>query len=107
MAILDDLEATGEGLALWDELTAAVTTTRRTQMIPSNGIDSLCTPGAPFFVEPAWPRVGLAVVDNALVVVGQRHPLVWRTDFSPPTARSRQAAGQDQLIRLPDAAIGM
>jgi hypothetical protein len=46
MAILDDLEATGKGLALWDELTAAVTTTRRMQMITSSGIDSLCAPGA-------------------------------------------------------------
>jgi hypothetical protein len=46
MAILDDLEATGEGLDLWDELTAAVTTVRRMQMITSTRIDSLCTPGA-------------------------------------------------------------
>jgi hypothetical protein len=46
MAILDDLEATGEGLGLWDELTAAVSVARRTQVITSTGIDSLCRPGA-------------------------------------------------------------
>jgi hypothetical protein len=46
MAILDDLEATGEGLALWEEWTAAVSAARRLQLISSTGIDSLCTPGA-------------------------------------------------------------
>jgi Replication protein len=43
MAILDDLESTGEGLALWDEFTAAVSADRRMQVITSRGIDSLCT----------------------------------------------------------------
>ena len=46
MAILDDLESTGEGLALWDELTAAVSADRRMQVITSRRIDSLCTHGA-------------------------------------------------------------
>ena len=46
MAILDDLESTGEGLALWDELTAAVSADRRMQVITSTRIDSLCTHGA-------------------------------------------------------------
>jgi hypothetical protein len=44
MAILDDLESTGEGLALWDELTTAVSADKRMQVITSKGIDSLCTP---------------------------------------------------------------
>lgn len=43
MAILDDLESTGEGLARWDELTAAVSADKRMQVITSRGIDSLCT----------------------------------------------------------------
>jgi len=46
MAILDDLESTGEGLALWDELTAAVSADRRMQVITSRRIDSPCTHGA-------------------------------------------------------------
>ena len=46
MAILDDLEATGEGRALWDELTTAVSADRRMQMITSTGLDLLCTPSA-------------------------------------------------------------
>jgi hypothetical protein len=41
MAILDDLESTGEALALWDETTAAVSVDRRMQVITSRGIDSL------------------------------------------------------------------
>jgi hypothetical protein len=45
IAILDDLESTGEGHAIWDELTAAVTATRRMQLITSTGVGSLCTPG--------------------------------------------------------------
>ena len=45
MAILDDLESTGEGLALWDELSAAVSADRRMQVITSRRIDSLCTHG--------------------------------------------------------------
>ena len=45
MAILDDLESTGEGLALWDEFTAAVSADRRMQVITSRRIDSLCTHG--------------------------------------------------------------
>jgi len=36
MAILDDLEATGEGRALWDELTTAVSADRRMQLITSD-----------------------------------------------------------------------
>ena len=43
IAILDDLESTGEGLALWDELTAAVSADRRMQVITSTRIDDLCT----------------------------------------------------------------
>ena len=46
MAILDDLESTGEGLALWDELTTAVSADRRMQVITSTGLDLLCTPSA-------------------------------------------------------------
>ena len=46
MAILSDLESTGEGLALWDELTTTVSAKRRHQMRTSNDIDSLCLPGA-------------------------------------------------------------
>lgn len=42
MAILDDLEATGEGMALWDEWTTATSGDRRTQVMPSREIDSLC-----------------------------------------------------------------
>ena len=41
MDILDDLESTGEGLHLWDEITAAVSTARRMQVITSTRIDSL------------------------------------------------------------------
>ena len=41
MAILDDLESTGEGLHLWDEITAAVSADRRMQVITSTRIDSL------------------------------------------------------------------
>jgi Replication protein len=44
MAILDDLEVTGEGLVLWDELTATVSDARRMQVSHSNGIDALCSP---------------------------------------------------------------
>jgi Replication protein len=43
IAILDHLESTGEGLALWDELTAAVSADRRMQVITSTRIDDLCT----------------------------------------------------------------
>ena len=43
MAILNDLESTDEGLALWDELTTAVSANKRIQVITSRGIDSLCT----------------------------------------------------------------
>ena len=41
MAILQDLESTGEGLHLWDEITAAVSADRRMQVITSTRIDSL------------------------------------------------------------------
>ena len=41
MDILDDLESTGEGLHLWDEITAAVSADRRMQVITSTRIDSL------------------------------------------------------------------
>ena len=41
MDILDDLESTGEGLHLWDEITAAVSAARRMQVITSTRIDSL------------------------------------------------------------------
>jgi hypothetical protein len=41
MAILDDLESTGEGLHLWDEITDAVSADRRMQVITSTRIDSL------------------------------------------------------------------
>jgi hypothetical protein len=41
MAILDDLESTGEGLHLWDEITTAVSADRRMQVITSTRIDSL------------------------------------------------------------------
>jgi hypothetical protein len=43
MDILDDLESTAEGLALWNELTTAVSADRRVQVTTSRGIDSLCT----------------------------------------------------------------
>jgi hypothetical protein len=43
MAILNDLESTGEGLALWDELTTGVSANKRMQVITSRGIDCLCT----------------------------------------------------------------
>ena len=41
MAILSDLESTGE--ALWEEPSAAVSADRRVQVITSRRIDSLCT----------------------------------------------------------------
>lgn len=41
MDILDDLESTGVGLHLWDEITAAVSADRRMQVIASTRIDSL------------------------------------------------------------------
>jgi hypothetical protein len=43
MAILSDLESTGEGSALWEEFSAAVSTDRRVQVITSRRVDSLCT----------------------------------------------------------------
>jgi len=43
MAILSDLESTGEGFALWEEFSAAVSADRRVQVITSGRIDSLCT----------------------------------------------------------------
>ena len=43
MAILSDLESTGEGFALWEEFSAAVSADRRVQVITSRRIDSLCT----------------------------------------------------------------
>ena len=45
MAILSDLESTGEGFDLWDELTTTVTAKRRHQMRTSNDIDSVCLSG--------------------------------------------------------------
>ena len=45
IAILSDLESTGEGLDLWDELTTAVTAKRRPQVRTSNDIDSVCLSG--------------------------------------------------------------
>ena len=41
IAILDDLESTGEGLHLWKEITDAVSADRRMQVITSTRIDSL------------------------------------------------------------------
>jgi Replication protein len=41
MAILADLKATGEGLGLWKEFSAAVTGTKRKRYIPSNDIANL------------------------------------------------------------------
>jgi len=41
IAILDDLESTGEGLHLWEEITDAVSADRRMQVITSTRIDSL------------------------------------------------------------------
>jgi hypothetical protein len=41
MDILDNLESTGEGLHLWDEITEAVSADRRMQVITSTRIDSL------------------------------------------------------------------
>ena len=43
MAVLDDLQSSGEGLGLWDEFTNAVTVTKRMQVVTSRSIDSLCT----------------------------------------------------------------
>ena len=43
MAILSDLESKGEGFALWEEFSAAVSADRRVQVITSRRIDSLCT----------------------------------------------------------------
>ena len=45
MAILSDLESTGEGFDLWDELTTTVTAKKRHQMRTSNHIDSVCPSG--------------------------------------------------------------
>jgi hypothetical protein len=42
MAILSDLESTGKGLDLWDELTTAVSAKRRPQVRTSTDIDSVC-----------------------------------------------------------------
>jgi Replication protein len=47
IAILSDLESTGEGFDLWNELTAAVSEKRRMQVRTSNQIDSLCLFGPP------------------------------------------------------------
>jgi Replication protein len=47
MAILSDLESTGEGFTLWEEYSAAVSADRRTQVITSKHIDIVCTPAAP------------------------------------------------------------
>ena len=44
MAILDQLESSGEGLALWDELTTTVLGKKRMQVITSTCIDDLCFP---------------------------------------------------------------
>jgi hypothetical protein len=41
-AILSELESNGEGLDLWDELTAAVSAKRRPQVRTSTDIDSVC-----------------------------------------------------------------
>ena len=45
IAILSDLESTGEGLDLWDELTTAVSAKRRPQVRTSTDIDSVCLSG--------------------------------------------------------------
>jgi hypothetical protein len=45
LAILSDLESTGEGLDLWEELTTTVSAKRRHQMRTSNDIDSVCLSG--------------------------------------------------------------
>src|SRR4029077_18349973 len=45
IAILSDLESTGEGIDLWDELTTTVSAKRRHQMHTSNDIDSVCLSG--------------------------------------------------------------
>ena len=47
MAIPSDLESTGEGFDLWDELTTTVTAKRRHQMRTSNDIDSGCLSAVP------------------------------------------------------------
>jgi hypothetical protein len=45
MAILSDLESTGEGFALWEEFNAAVSADRRAQVITSLGASTRCAPG--------------------------------------------------------------
>jgi hypothetical protein len=45
MAILADLNETGDGLGLWKEFTAAVTGTKRRQCSPSHGIANLVPNG--------------------------------------------------------------
>jgi hypothetical protein len=45
MAILSDLESTGEGFDLWDELTTTVSAKRRRQVRTSTDIDSVCLSG--------------------------------------------------------------
>jgi hypothetical protein len=47
MTILSDLESTGEGFALWEEYSSAVSVDRRMQVITSKHIDAVCTPAAP------------------------------------------------------------
>ena len=43
MAILSDLESTGEDFARWEKFSAAVSADRRAQVITCRRIDSLCT----------------------------------------------------------------
>jgi hypothetical protein len=45
IAILSDLESTGEGFDLWDELTTTVSAKRRRQVRTSTDIDSVCVSG--------------------------------------------------------------
>ncbi|WP_350355901.1 protein rep [Mycobacterium lentiflavum] len=42
MAILSHLESTGQGLALWEEFTRAVSQKKRVQFVASAGIEELC-----------------------------------------------------------------
>jgi hypothetical protein len=42
MAILSHLESAGQGLALWEEFTRAVSQKKRVQFVASAGIEELC-----------------------------------------------------------------
>jgi Replication protein len=89
MAILSDLRVTGQGLPLWQEFTAAVTDTRRMQVVPSKAIDSLCRPEDTLlldsgeFVRP----LSLCAMDGGNVKLS---PTQWLFERPWPSAYLRQ-----------------